>query len=74
MLVVNGLYICTSLQIYSLDYAKYNISASRGQPFIRPRMLYGLSMDLSLDDPILPSSDCKTRDLLLSKIPSVLAM
>ena len=53
--------------MFLIDYSKYNVSASRGQQFIRPRMLFGLSEDLSLEDSIFPSSDCETRDLLLSK-------
>ena len=53
------------MKICSIDYINCNVSASKGKPFIRPRMLYGLSVDLSLEDPIKPNS--KTRDLLLSK-------
>ena len=56
-----------AIEICSLDYTKYNVSPSRGQQFIRPRMEVGLSEDLSLEDSIFASSDCEARDLLLGK-------
>ena len=64
MNVMNGNYIM-HIQICLLDYIKCNVPASKGEQFIRPRMLYGLSNDLSLEDPIKPYS--KANDLLLSK-------
>ena len=62
--------IYIAIEICSLDYTKYNVCGSRGQQFIRPRMLFGLSEDLSLEDSVFPSSDCEARDLLLSKKPA----
>ena len=75
------IYMITSLNVSSLhvfyyimhvsenvphiDYTKYNVSASKGKQLIRPRMLLGLSPDISLEDPIRHYS--KARDLLLSK-------
>ena len=55
------MYVCP------LDYATHNVSALSGQSFIRPEIRNSLSVDISLDDPILPSSDSKPRDLLLGK-------
>ena len=61
--VLYCMYVATVL--FLVDYTNYNVSASEGKQLIRPRMMYGLTKDLSLEDPIRPYS--KARDLLLSK-------
>lgn len=68
---VSSMIVCTIYvhyaEICSIDYATHNVPVPGKESFIRPRMLYGLSKDLSLDAPILPSCNSKARDLLLGK-------
>lgn len=67
MLVSYIIYISLLHKLFHIDYNTHNVSASDEQSFIRNEMTNTLAVDLSLDDPILPSSDNKERDLLLSK-------